>query len=229
MGAYSFLPNWSKDGNDKSPHPTRNFPTRRRAAIASKRVSISPRLGKFLAMETSSRRAYPLRAADVRPLAIAWLFHAVSRPDIVPPQQIPWLTLQHLAQCLESRETHSLGAVVLENGEVGRRDPDALRKHADGYLVSITSMSTMIGVRSSSSSSNRGCAASTSRATAWASSLRSTKTMCATSPIMRAAPQISRTMPGATSPGASSTARSQRPAPKHGRWRWRWRWRWRRR
>ena len=53
----------------------------------------------------------------------------------LPPQQVARLALEHLAQRLERGEADRLGPPVLQHGEVGRGDADALGERADGHLA----------------------------------------------------------------------------------------------
>src|SRR4029079_7169593 len=51
-----------------------------------------------------------------------------------PAQQVAGLALERLAERRERREADRLGASVLEDGQVGGRDPDAARELAHGHL-----------------------------------------------------------------------------------------------
>ena len=53
----------------------------------------------------------------------------------LPAQQVARLALEHLAERGECREAHRLGAAVLEDRKVGRRDPDPIGQFADGHLA----------------------------------------------------------------------------------------------
>src|ERR671910_919062 len=126
----------------------------------------------------------------------------------LPAQKVSGLAPERHAQCGERRETHRLGATVLEHRQVGGRDPNAFRELTHGHLalgqhhVDVDDDRHQI---TSSSSACRWCA-SASRATAWVSSIRITRTTSAIPATTTAAPPIRRTMPGGTaSPGASVT------------------------
>src|SRR3954463_5844074 len=124
---------------------------------------------------------------------------------LLPAQQVARLALEHLAEGGERREAHRLGPAVLEYRQVGGRDPYAVRELAHGHLPLGQHHVDVDGDRHQITSFNSACscAASTSRATAWASSIRSRSTMSATprmatpiAPMMRVTPGSSR-WPGA--------------------------------
>src|SRR4029079_6511029 len=98
-----------------------------------------------------------------------------------------------------------LGAAVLEHRQVGGGDPDAVREFAHGHLPPGQHHVDVDGDRHqiTSSSSARSCDASTSRATAWASSLRSTSTRSATPRMATPMPAMMTVTPGSSLwPGA---------------------------
>src|SRR6185312_17449326 len=89
---------------------------------------------------------------------------------------------KYFAERFKRREAHRLGAAVLEHGQVGGRDPHPVGEFAHGHLALGQHHVDVDGDRHqiTSSSSACICVASTSRATAWASNIRSTSTMSAT-------------------------------------------------
>src|SRR3954469_12688871 len=123
----------------------------------------------------------------------------------LPAQQVARLALEYLAERGERREAHCLGAAVLEYSQVGGRDPYAVREVAHGHLPPGQHHVDVDGDRHQITSSNSACicAASTSRATAWASSIRSTSTMSATPRMARPMPPMITVTPGSSRwPGA---------------------------
>src|SRR5918912_1596449 len=131
----------------------------------------------------------------------------VIRPSVLglPAQQVARLAVEHLAEGGERREAHRLGAAVLEYRQVGGRDPYAVRELAHGHLPPGQHHVDVDGDRHQITSSNSACicAASTSRATAWASSIRSTSTMSATPRMARPTPPMMTVTPGSARwPGA---------------------------
>src|SRR6185369_15709714 len=122
-----------------------------------------------------------------------------------PAQQVAGLAAERLAEGSERGEAHRLGAAVLEHGQVGGRDPDAVRELAHGHLPPCQHHVDVDGDRHqiTSSSSACSCAASVSRATAWASSIRSRSTMSATPRMATPTPPIMMVTPGSARwPGA---------------------------
>ncbi len=120
-------------------------------------------------------------------------------------KQVAWLAVECFAERGERREAHRPGAAVLEDGQVGGRDPDAVREFAHGHLPPDQHDVDVDGDRHqiTSSSSACSCAAWVSRATAWASSIRSTSTMSATPRMATPAPAMMRVTPGSSRwPGA---------------------------
>src|ERR687898_892079 len=123
-----------------------------------------------------------------------------------PPQRsrLPGWQLSHLAERGELREAHRLCTAVLEYRQVGGRDPYAFRELAHGHLP----LGEHHFDRHQITSSNSACifAASTSRATAWASSIRSTSTMSATPRMATPTPPMMTVTPGSARwPGALRT------------------------
>src|SRR4051795_11876452 len=126
----------------------------------------------------------------------------------LPAQKVAWLAFEHLAEGGERREAHRLGAAVLEYRQVGGRDPYAFCELAHGHLPPGQHHVDVDGDRHQITSSNSACicAASTSRATAWASSMRSTSTMSATPRMATPTPPMMRVTPGSSRwPGALMT------------------------
>src|SRR4030095_10435031 len=108
----------------------------------------------------------------------------------------------------ERREAHRLGAAVLEYRKVGGSDPHAVRELAHGHLPLGQHHVDVDGDRHQITSSNSACicAASTSRATAWASSIRSTSTRRATPRMATPPPPLMTVTPGSARwPGALRT------------------------
>src|SRR4029434_146053 len=94
---------------------------------------------------------------------------------------------------------------VLERGEIAGRDPYAGGEFAHGHLPPGQHHVDVDGDRHQITSSNSACicAASTSRATAWASSVRSTSTRRATPTMATPIPPIMTVTPGSARwPGA---------------------------
>src|SRR3984885_10584110 len=123
----------------------------------------------------------------------------------LPAQQVARLALKDLAEGGERREAHGLGAAVLEYCQVGGRDPHAVREFAHGHLPLGQHHVDVDGDRHQITASSSACirAASTSRATAWASSIRSTSTMSATPRMATPIPPMMRVTPGSARwPGA---------------------------
>src|SRR5215217_4400465 len=132
----------------------------------------------------------------------------VVRWDGLPAQHVARLALEHLAERGECREAHRLGAAVLEHRQIGGRDPYAVRELAHGHLPPGQHYVDVDGDRHQITSSNSACicAASTSRATAWASSIRSTSTRRATPRMATPIPPIMTVTPGSARwPGALRT------------------------
>src|SRR5882757_11173762 len=126
----------------------------------------------------------------------------------LPAQQVARLALEHLAERGERREAHRLGAAVLEYRQVGGRDAYAVRELAHGHLPPGQHHVDVDGDRHQITSPNSACirAASTSRATAWASSIRSTSTMSATPRMPKPTPPMMTVTPGSSRwPGALRT------------------------
>src|SRR5829696_6684139 len=126
----------------------------------------------------------------------------------LPAQQVARLALEHLAERGERREAHRLGAAVLEYRQVGGRDPYAVRELSYGHLPSGQQHVDVDGDRHQINSFNSACicVASTSRATAWASSIRSTSTMSATPRMATPIPPMMTVTPGSARwPGALRT------------------------
>src|ERR1044072_4118186 len=123
----------------------------------------------------------------------------------LPAQQVARLALEHLAESGQCREAHRLGAAVLEYRQVGGCDPYAVRELAHGHLPPGQHHVDVDGDRHQITSSNSACIcdASTSRATAWASSIRSRSTMSATPRMATPIPPMMTAPPGSSrSPGA---------------------------
>src|SRR6476619_2356619 len=123
----------------------------------------------------------------------------------LPAQQVARLALEHLAERGECREAHRLGAAVLKYRQVGGRDPYAVRELAHRHLPPGQHHVDVDGDRHQITSSNSACicAASTSRATAWASTIRSTSTRRATPRMATPMPPIMTVTPGSARwPGA---------------------------
>src|SRR5918912_3414647 len=134
----------------------------------------------------------------------------VIRPSVLglPAKQVARLAVEHLAERGERREAHRLGAAVLEYRQVGGRDAYAVRELAHGHLPPGQHHVDVDGDRHQITSSNSACicAASTSRATAWASSVRSTSTMSATPRMATPTPAMMTVTPGSSRwPGALMT------------------------
>src|SRR4029453_15043608 len=126
----------------------------------------------------------------------------------LPAQHVARLALEHFAERGECREAHRLGAAVLEHRQIGGRDPYAVREFAHGHLPPGQHHVNVDGDRHQITSSNSACicAASTSRATAWASSIRSTSTRRATPRMATPIPPIMTVTPGSARwPGALRT------------------------
>src|SRR6478752_6873317 len=129
-----------------------------------------------------------------------------ARGDLgLPAKQVARLALEHLAERGERRKAHRLGTAVLEYRQVGGRDPYAVCEFAHGHLPLGQHHVDVDGDRHQITSSNSACscAASTSLATAWASSIRSTSTMSATPRMATPTPPMMMVTPGSSRwPGA---------------------------
>src|SRR4029453_15614077 len=132
----------------------------------------------------------------------------------LPAQHVTRLALEHLAERGECREAHRLGAAVLEHRKIGGRDAYAVREFAHGHLppgqhhVDVDRDRHQI----TSSSPARRCPRSPARATAWASSIRSTSTRRATPRMATPIPPMMTVTPGSARwPGALRTVTANHP------------------
>src|SRR5690242_2708762 len=148
---------------------------------------------------------YIIRCRDLFPAQAHWPSLSACGVLGLPAQQVARLALEHLAQGGERGEAHRLGAAVLEHGQVGGRDPHAICEFAHRHLAPGQHHVDVDGDRHQITSSRSACScvASASRATAWASSIRSRSTMSATPRMATPTPPMMRVTPGSARwPGA---------------------------
>src|SRR2546430_2665782 len=104
-------------------------PTPRNSAPAQVRAARLDRLqpaavGSFLASVISKgRRRLPSGGRSTRSPFVGGVVG-------FPAQQVAWLAVERFAECGEGGEAHRLGAAVLEDGQVGGGDPDAVGEFA---------------------------------------------------------------------------------------------------
>jgi leader peptidase (prepilin peptidase)/N-methyltransferase len=167
-------------------------------------------IGLLIARRASRRSQVPfgpfLLAGALISILLSGLPSASARGVLgLPAQQVARLALQDLAEGGERGEAHGPGAAVLEYRQVGGRDPHAVRELAHRHLPPGQHHVDVDGDRHQITPSSSACirAASTSRATAWASSIRSTSTMSATPRMATPIPPMMTVTPGSARwPGA---------------------------
>src|SRR6202008_747194 len=100
----------------------------------------------------------------------------------------------------ECREAHCLGAAVLEHGQVGGGDADAVGELPHRHLPPGEHHVDVDSDRHQITASNSACIrkAWTSRATAWASSIRRTSTMSGTPRMATPTPPMMSVTPGSS-------------------------------